>query len=232
MCNCFSLSTVRTRVGLWSGFLEPCRRCELDEEDRWWPTDEEDDELCDWPRSEGGGGGKGGGGPVCDPAPLWVGVRLVCAPGIEGWVSRCMPDTIEKQNRKIWWTWSTQNLELIIAQVNLPDIIERCEGAPAPPLGEMLLLFMCPLRSPPGPGMTPAGWRGMAGFIADGKGVTLPLLVLRTPKLRRALPLSFKQSGVTGVSGVSDEEEMEELDEFEHESTLFSRPSWSAWSSK
>lgn len=94
-------------------------------------------------------------------------------------------------------------------------------GAPAPPLGEILLLFMWPLRSPPGPGMTPAGCSGIGLSGGPGiepiepfeSGLLPPPNTVRGEELgpRPSSPLlSFKQSGVTGVKGVSEEEEEEE----------------------
>lgn len=95
---------------------------------------------------------------------------------------------------------------------------DRWVGAPAPPLGDILLLFICPLRSPPGPGMTPAGCNGIE-FIG-GPGGGMEPFELRTvngeafgPKPIR--PFSLRQSGVTGVNGVNEEDEEDEADEFD-----------------
>ncbi|KAH9412451.1 hypothetical protein DERP_014593, partial [Dermatophagoides pteronyssinus] len=49
--------------------------------------------------------------------------------------------------------------------------VERCVGAPAPPLGDILLLFIWPFRSPPGPGIIPAGCKGIDAY-SDGFDMT------------------------------------------------------------
>lgn len=115
----------------------------------------------------------------------------------------------------------------------VPESGVRCAGAPAPPLGEILLLFMWPFRSPPGPGMTPAGCRGIEFIWGPGGGIEpFELSTVKGdafgPRLMRPLTFSFKQSGVTGVKGVSEEEDEE--DELEERTCFWSMmTSWSAW---